>query len=451
MYRSWPFIFICLLYLSFSGVVQSGIIQGTATEAETGTAISDLRIRIYNSDWEFQFSDSAWTGEDGSYASGELEPGNYYVKAVSIYPQPWISQYWFQTGDKNTALPIQISDDEPIIGIDFSMEQGGYILGTIKDESNHPLVDLDVDLYTSDWKYSKIYTDRTDGNGQYILGPLPPEHWFVRADPDLIHGVCQEFWPDAWYRDQAQFLVVESGGEIPGVDFILSPGGTISGQVIEQRNQEVKSGYEMIVYSPEGIEQPVHHIKTDDLGHYSVFGLPDGGYKIKANAPWGCGVRDTYFPDSEDMANASTIMLSTSAHVDDINFSLPEGNFDLNIKLKMPRRWVDPGELFGLNISIINDGPDLENLPVFLILDIQGALYFWPSWSLWNSKQQTGLDYDLTTISAGNSSITILPEFIWPKLGYDMDNLQFIGAITNWSMSDLASDLEVEEWSFDGQ
>ena len=231
---------------------------------------------------------------------------------------------------------------------------------------------------------------------------------------------------------------------------MLSPGGTISGHVIERRNQEPKTDFEMIIYSPDGIEQPIHGVKTDELGSYTAYGLPAGGYKILANSPWGCGTCDTYYLDSEDIAGASSVMLGSGTDVEGIDFSLSEGNFDLNIELKMPRRWVDPGELFGLRMTIDNDGPELADLPVFLILDIQGALYFWPLWSFWDVSAQTGLDFQLSTVPVDDSEIVILPEFVWPELGFDMDDLQFIGAITNWSMSDLASDIEIEEWSFDG-
>lgn len=430
--------------------VAAGTIGGTVTEAATGDPIPDLRIQVYDSQWQFQYSDSTWTAADGTFETGDLETGSYYVRTLSIYPQPWISEYWFDSRSRDTAVPVSISAGEPVIGIDFQLDGGGYLRGEIRDDGGYPLVDLDIDLYEGDWSFNSSYTDRTDDDGRFVIGPVPPGTWYVRADPDRVHGVCQAYWPAAWYREQAQPLAVAAHGDIPGVDFTLVSGGMISGTVIEQRNLEPREDLDVVIYSPEGIEQPIHSVSTDGDGHYTAYGLPEGGYKVLADASWGCGARDTFFPAAAELSGGSTVMVDSGIHVEGIDIGLPEGNFDLNIELKMPRRWVDPGELFGLRMTIDNDGPELTDLPAFVILDVQGALYFWPSWSFWNPDQQTGLDFQLLKVTEDDSEVEILPEFIWPELGFDMDDLHFMGALTNWSMTGLASDFEIEEWSFDG-
>ena len=72
----------------------AGVIRGTVSESGTGAPGGDLRIRIYDEDWQMKFTASTWTQADGTYASGDLAAGNYYVRAVSTYPQPWVTQYW---------------------------------------------------------------------------------------------------------------------------------------------------------------------------------------------------------------------------------------------------------------------------------------------------------------------------------------------------------------------
>nr|HPQ42345.1 carboxypeptidase-like regulatory domain-containing protein [bacterium] len=241
-----------------------------------------------------------------------------------------------------------------------------------------------------------------------------------------------------------------AGGDIPGVDFVLDPGSTVQGAVSLSRNGDPFPGTAIVMFSEDGREQPLHSVETDSDGSYLAFGIPAGIYCIQADAPWGCGARDVFFPDAFEFSAAQPIQVGTATSVTGIDMALPEGNFDLNIALRMPRRWVDPGEVFGLTMTVDNDGPLLTDLPVFLLLDIQGAIYFWPSWSLWSPPEATGLDFMAASLPEAASEIVILPEFIWPQLGFDMDGLRFIGAITNWSMTDLASDVEIEEWSFDG-
>lgn len=442
---------LCLLFLCTRVIhADGGYISGTVRDHGTGQPIDNMRIRIYDEQWNFEYSESAWTAPDGTYISGELSSGKYYVRAVSIYPQPWVTQYWFGTSDKDTAIPIQVSAGETIVGVDFNLDRGGYIRGVVRDTGSHPLVDVDLDVYDGEWSYIGTFTDRTDDTGNYILGPLSPGMWYVRADPDRVHGVCQAYWPDAWYREDARVLSVAADEDIPGVDFELQPGSSVTGRITWLRNSEPFTGCGITLFTLEGREQPLHSVTSVTDGSYVAFGIPAGDYIIMADAPWGCGARDTYYPDAADSSQAIPVSVETATTVDGINIALPEGNFDINIGLSMPRRWVDPGELFGLKMIVDNDGPVLPDLPVFLILDIQGALYFWPSWSLWAPPEALGFDYLAFTVPEDTSEIIILPEFIWPQLGFDMDGLQFIGAMTNWSITALASDVEVEEWSFDG-
>ncbi len=436
------------LFITHPANVRAGVIQGTVTESGTANPIEEMRIRIYDSNWQIKISASTWTGAEGTYETGELSAGSYYVRAVSTYPQPWVTQYWYAASERTTAIPVQVRADEPILGIDFVLEKGGFLSGVIRDTAGYPLVDLDLDLYSADWTFDTRYSAGTNESGQYILGPLPVGQWFLRADPADYHGVCQQYWPSAWYRDQAQKLVVTAGQEIPGVDFILIDGGAISGQVVEKRTQSFKPGCEIKAYSLEGIEQPIHTAKSADDGSYLAFGLPPGSYYLYAEPPDGCGAAAVYYPDSIEVAGAEPVAVEVKQTVADINFNLPEGNFEISGDLDMPTRWVDPGELFGLTFTVTNKGEELADLPVFIVLDVQGDLFFWPSWAHWAPPAYTGVDFIRVTLPPGDRELVVFPEIEWPETGLEMDGLQFIAAVTNWSITGLASDVEVIEWSF---
>lgn len=447
---------IRLLFMTAVGIMllpvpraAGGMIRGTVTENGSGDSIGNLRIRIYDINWQIKLSACTWTAADGTYASSDLAAGSYYVRAVSEYPQPWVTQYWYNSAERATAIPVTISGDEPIIGIDFSLEKGGFLSGIIRDSSGYPLVDLDLDLYTADWAYDSRYSANTGEDGDYILGPIPAGQWHLRADPDAFHGVCQQYWPGAWYRDQAQILVLAAGQEIPGVDFSLIPGGSIRGQVQEIRTQMVKPDCEIKAYSLDGIEQPIHTAATDADGLYDAYGLPQGSYYLYVDPPDGCGAAGIFYPDSIDGSGAEPVAVTAGHTVSGIDFRLPEGNFELNGDLDMPTRYVDPGEMFGLTYTITNKGELLTNLPVFVLLDIQGEYFFWPSWIKWSPPEHTGIDFREYSLDSGDTVIDVFPEFEWPETGLEMDGLRFIAAVTNWSMTGLASDVEIIEWSFE--
>lgn len=428
--------------------VRAGVIHGTVTEKISGEPVSDLRIRVYDSDWQIKISASTWTNGDGTYESGELAAGKYYVRAVSVYPQSWVTQYWYAASERSTAVPVQVMADEPVLGIDFSLEKGGYLSGTIRDSGGYPLVDLDLDLYSGDWTYDSRYSVMTGESGDYTLGPIPVGQWFLRADPEAYHGVCQQYWPGAWYREQAQILVVTAGQEIPGVDFALNPGGSIYGTVHEIHSQAFKPGCEIKAYSLDWIEQPIHTALSGDDGDYVAYGLPQGSYYLFVDPPRGCGAAAMYHPFSLDQAGAQTLAVEAGQSLTGIDFYLPEGNFELNGDLDMPTRFVDPGEMFGLTYTVTHKGTPLAGLPLFVILDIQGQFYFWPSWTLWAPPVHTTIDYRMIDFDVGDTAVEVFPQIVWPETGIEMDGLRFIAAVTNWSLTGLASDLETIEWSF---
>ena len=80
------------------------------------------------------------------------------------------------------------------------------------------------------------------------------------------------------------------------------------------------------------------------------------------------------------------------------------------IDLIIPDHDVQAGDVFGLDAMLMNPGPQVE-VRVFILLEIYGAFYFWPSFSL-------ETDF-MTRILPENSNemMTVLPEFEWPPAG----------------------------------
>ena len=88
-------------------------------------------------------------------------------------------------------------------------------------------------------------------------------------------------------------------------------------------------------------------------------------------------------------------------------------------------------------------------MPLFLILDAFDTLYFWPGWTAYAPPDANDIDFRLTDFSQGDTAIAILPSIWWPDTGMSGSQLQFISAVVNRSMTDLASNLAVTEWSFE--
>ncbi|GEM_PF-3189449 len=75
--------------------------------------------------------------------------------------------------------------------------------------------------------------------------------------------------------------------------------------------------------------------------------------------------------------------------------------------LTMSTRYPGPGDIVSCIVNVWNPGIGaLDGYPLFVILDLMGELYFAPGFS----------DYDRfdETYPEGMSSVTVLPEFLWP-------------------------------------
>ncbi|MBN1550268.1 carboxypeptidase regulatory-like domain-containing protein [bacterium] len=426
----------------------SAYISGAVFDADSIDPVSEIRIRIYDSQWEYVSAASTTCDPDGTYVTGSLEPGRYYLRAVSIYPQNYVAEYWPESYEKEAAVPILVEDGVTVVGTNFYLIRGGYILGTITNQSATALPDLDIDIYDENWSWVRWVSDYTDTDGDYIIGPVLQGKYYVRADPSLDHGVQQQYWPNAYYRDDAVYIAVYPEDIIQGINFSLPPGSIISGSVMNIFDEPVAQ-CEIIVFSTDGREQPVHQAVSDAKGSYIAYGLPAGSYYLQACAPNGCGFESRFYPSETSMATAQTVAVTPDTMAESIDFILPEGNFDLSVMLTMPKTHVVPGDPFSLTLSIANDGTHLDDLPLFILLQCFGSYYFWPSWQPFNPPDYPYIDYAFMDLDKGNREIVVFPQFTWPHTGIAADNLQFISAFVTWSVSDLASDPAFISWSFE--
>jgi len=199
-------IFSLILPASLTALDRPSYIKGNVLDEDTSLPVEQQRIRVYDENWNYLSDISTYTDPDGSYVTGELEPGRYYIRAYSTYPNFYVSEYWHNTYDRETAIPITVEAGVDVSGVDFDLQKGGYIRGTIRDTLSTLLDGVDLDFYNNSWVWLSAFTDRSEADGTYVLGPVPAGTYFIRADPDIEHGCQQRYWPDAWYREDSVFI-----------------------------------------------------------------------------------------------------------------------------------------------------------------------------------------------------------------------------------------------------
>ncbi len=211
------------------------------------------------------------TKSDGTYLSGALKPGMYYVKAVPIYPQPWIDEYYPDTINEAEAEQIPMALAGETTGIDLALQPGGYLTGTITHGvTGDPLDDIDMDVYDAEWNWVNYGAD-TRRNGEFVIGALPFGSYYLQADPSLTQGFIPLFYQNAFMPDDAVLIGVTGSENADNLDFSMSDGGFIAGTVTDAVSGQPLENIAITVLTLEEIPLPIHVFKTDTSGNFTAY------------------------------------------------------------------------------------------------------------------------------------------------------------------------------------
>ena len=180
-----------------------------------------------------------------------------------------------------TVIPV--TSGMTTSGIDFPLEVGGSITGTVTHAvTMTPIEGVGVSVYHSSG--AQLWTVGTDAAGNYQIPRLPDGSYFVAVDgpSDLINEVFDNVpFFDGFNVRVGTPIVVSTAAVTPNINFALSPGGGIAGTVTDASTLLPIEGVEVIITDATGRE--VMDASTDATGAYSVSGLPTGTYYARTD------------------------------------------------------------------------------------------------------------------------------------------------------------------------
>ena len=104
--------------------------------------------------------------------------------------------------------------------------------------------------------------------------------------------------------------------------------------------------------------------------------------------------------------------------------------------IEMPYDEYNVGTTCYCRVHVCNtDTVPFTDVPVFVILDVYGTLFFAPSFS--------AFDYYADPIPPGMSTIDVLPEFPWPAGAGEAYGINFYAAMTNPEMTELLGEMDM--------
>ena len=161
-----------------------GTIDGTVTSSVTDEPIPDLRVAVFDSSGTIIHDAGDFTNSDGHFFAGAMLPGTYYLRCAGAPDLGLAFEFYSDVHLLSAATPIEVVAEENVEGIDFALDPGGWITGTVRgDDSGEPLEGVDMDVLSTSGEWIGALDAETDATGSYILGPAPPGTFVVRAEP----------------------------------------------------------------------------------------------------------------------------------------------------------------------------------------------------------------------------------------------------------------------------
>jgi len=114
------------------------------------------------------------------------------------------------------------------------------------------------------------------------------------------------------------------------------------------------------------------------------------------------------------------------------------------VELLMPGNYFKPYFPCWLDALICNTSAARRNVPLFVLLEVAGEYFCYPSWRPLSSE---GADYEtLPNVPTGRTRIQIIPDFSWPENTGHADGLHVYAALVDLEQGALIG--ELGEWEF---
>jgi alpha-tubulin suppressor-like RCC1 family protein/PKD repeat protein len=336
-----------------------------------GTPLANQWVNAWSGVLQTGFG--AFTDDQGAYEIVGLvtthnDSAVDYVIEIQDSPYPY--QVYDHQTQREHATPVLVNTDH----VDFDLDAGASLSGTVKDVNGFPLYQVTVSA--SSQKTGNQASAVTDENGDYEIKGLKPSNDYIVAVYPIYYPVT--FYSGKRNKSTANFVPLTGQGA-ENIDFILTKGAIIRGYLfLETTDRTAPSGIWVNIWSES--TQTGGDVPTDSTGRFEMTGLDPlaSDYIISVIHP--DYVPSFYAQDAANQTvyawtNASGVAPSLTAHR---NLLLTQG-----------------GKLTGLVSS--------HNIPVNNVY-IEAWSTELQSWkSAWSSEQKdaTGANYSIPGLLPG--------------------------------------------------
>ncbi|MEO8359991.1 MAG: carboxypeptidase regulatory-like domain-containing protein [Vicinamibacteria bacterium] len=319
-----------------------GTISGQVTSSASGLPITGVTVTLFNAAGNSVIGVN--TNASGVWAvTTGLAPGTYYARTSNSLG--FVNEVYGNLSDPGSSAttanvlagtPIAVTGGTATTGIDFALDPGGTISGVVTSSATSlPIFGIFVGIANASGVNMGVVTSNASGAWTFGTG-LPAGNYYARTTsaPGYVAEIYNNV-PNPGYTTAQNPLTVGTpigvtvGATTGGINFVLDPGGTISGHVVDPNGDPIV-GMSVVIYNNAGAL--VTSATTTALGAWTnLAGLPTGTYFVRT--PNSKGYVDEIYNNilspgsatSDEIRAGAPIAVTAGSDTSGVNFVLEKG------------------------------------------------------------------------------------------------------------------------------
>jgi len=300
-----------------------GVISGQVTGEDQIEPLAGVDLDLFDASGA-RVPIGGRTDAAGQFQVGVLPAGQYRLRIDPTLVSGFARRLYGQSPDAPDGELITVSAGGVTTGLDVEVVRGGLVIGTIRDIEGQPLAGVDLDLFDAAGSRISLFDADTTATGGFVLGPLPPGEYILRADPLVSTGLAGRFNGDANALGLATPFLVEAGQLRAGVDFTLQSAGALSGTISNGQGSPL-AGIDLDVWDANTRTRLRTSATTALNGAYRLEGLNPGAYFVRADPSEVSGLAPAYFPAGISLDSAQAVVVSPGVETSAVDLQLRPG------------------------------------------------------------------------------------------------------------------------------
>jgi 5-hydroxyisourate hydrolase-like protein (transthyretin family) len=278
-------------------LARGGTIYGTVSGPSggvQGVSVSAV-VRFGNT----TYTRSSSTTAGGTFSIIGLYPGSYVLMTTfntaglrnEIFDNVACVGSCSQANALAMGTPIVVDPGATVTGRNFNLETGGSVSGTVMNTGTGlPLANVTVNAYTKVGDVAVFGGSAfTNASGEYTIRGLAAGSYALYTSSSATTNeyfgdvLCLNFCSSTTSVDAATLVPVALGATVPGINFGLDPGLTLSGTVTNEATGAGIVNVQVIAWMRVGQSFSGRSAFTNGSGNYTISGLLAGTYVLSTS------------------------------------------------------------------------------------------------------------------------------------------------------------------------